>query len=255
MVQSFTPRQRKVRILATLGPASATPEMIAALHRAGADAFRVNMSHGDHEGHAKVIAAIRALEKETGRPTTILVDLQGPKLRVGTFASGPVDLINGESFALDADPAPGDATRVHLPHPELFAALEAGQRLLIDDGKLHLRAETLLSAVADRPRLEVGGKISDRKGVNVPDVVVPLAALTEKDRKDLTFALEQHVDWIALSFVQRAADVAEARTLIGGQAGVVAKLEKPAAIAAVTVDAGDVSDGSALVNLGAACPP
>jgi pyruvate kinase len=207
VVQSFTPRQRKVRILATLGPASATPAMIAELHRAGADAFRVNMSHGDHAGHAKVIAAIRALEKDTGRPTTILVDLQGPKLRVGTFANGPVELVKGKAFALDADKAAGDATRVHLPHPELFAALEAGTRLLIDDGKLVLRVKTVSPTRIDTI-VEVGGKISDRKGVNVPDVVVPLAALTEKDRKDLTFALEQNVDWIALSFVQRPEDVA-----------------------------------------------
>ncbi len=255
MVQSFTPRQRKVRILATLGPASANPEMIAALHRAGADAFRVNMSHGDHATHAKVIAAIRALEKETGRPTTILVDLQGPKLRVGTFADGPVDLINGAPFALDADTAPGDATRVHLPHPELFAALEAGTRLLIDDGKLVLRVQAVSPTRIDTV-VEVGGKISDRKGVNVPDVVVPLAALTEKDRKDLTFALEQHVDWIALSFVQRPEDVAEARTLIGGKAALLVKFEKPSGVQRIEeilelADAAMVARG----DLGVELPP
>lgn len=255
MVQSFTPRQRKVRILATLGPASANPAMIAELHRAGADAFRVNMSHGDHAGHAKVIAAIRALEKETGRPTTILVDLQGPKLRVGSFADGPVDLIKGRPFALDADPAPGDATRVHLPHPELFAALEAGTRLLIDDGKLVLRVHAVLPTRIDT-LVEVGGKISDRKGVNVPDVVVPLAALTEKDRRDLTFALEQHVDWIALSFVQRPEDVAEARTLIGGKAALLVKFEKPSGVQRIEeilelADAAMVARG----DLGVELPP
>ncbi|ALC10963.1 pyruvate kinase [Sphingopyxis sp. 113P3] len=229
MVHSFTPRQRKVRILATLGPASANPDMISALHRAGADAFRVNMSHGDHDGHAKVIAAIRALEKETGRPTTILVDLQGPKLRVGTFRQGPAELTKGQSFVLDADKAPGDAARVHLPHPELFAALEPGTRLLVDDGKLVLRVQ---SVTPDRIEtlVEVGGRISDRKGVNVPDVVVPLAALTEKDRRDLAFALDQHVDWIALSFVQRPEDVAEARRLIGGKAALLVKFEKPSGV-------------------------
>ena len=213
MVQNFTPRQRKVRILATLGPASANPEMIAALHRAGADAFRVNMSHGDHAGHAKVIAAIRALEKDTGRPTTILVDLQGPKLRVGTFKDGPAELVNGKSFTLDTDKSPGDATRVYLPHPELFAALEAGTRL-------------------------------------------PLAALTEKDRKDLTFALEQHVDWIALSFVQRPEDVAEARTLIGGKAALLVKFEKPSGVQRIEeilelADAAMVARG----DLGVELPP
>ncbi|AQA00393.1 pyruvate kinase [Sphingopyxis sp. QXT-31] len=255
MVQSFTPRQRKVRILATLGPASANPDMIAALHRAGADAFRVNMSHGDHAGHAKVIAAIRALEKDTGRPTTILVDLQGPKLRVGAFANGPVELIKGKAFALDADKAAGDASRVHLPHPELFAALEPGTRLLIDDGKLVLRVQSVSPTRIDTI-VEVGGKISDRKGVNVPDVVVPLAALTEKDRKDLTFALEQGVDWIALSFVQRPEDVAEARRLIGGKAALLVKFEKPSGVQRIEeilelADAAMVARG----DLGVELPP
>lgn len=255
MAQSFTPRQRKVRILATLGPASASPDMIAALHRAGADAFRVNMSHGDHSGHANVIAAIRALEKETGRPTTILVDLQGPKLRVGTFAAGPAELHKDASFVLDNDPAPGDATRVHLPHPELFAALEPGSRLLIDDGKLVLRVLTVTPQRIET-RVEVGGRISDRKGVNVPDVVVPLAALTEKDRRDLTFALEQHVDWIALSFVQRPEDVAEARRLIGGKAALLVKFEKPSSVARIEeilelADAAMVARG----DLGVELPP
>ena len=162
MVQSFTPRQRKVRILATLGPASANAEMIAALHRAGADAFRVNMSHGDHEGHAKVIAAIRALEKETGRPTTILVDLQGPKLRVGTFRDGPAELATGATFVLDTDKAPGDATRVHLPHPELFAALEPETRLLVDDGKLVLRVKSVAT-----DRIETLVEVGDRRGEGV----------------------------------------------------------------------------------------
>ncbi|PZQ24458.1 MAG: pyruvate kinase [Sphingopyxis macrogoltabida] len=229
MTQSTAPRQRKVRILATLGPASANPAMIAALHRAGADAFRVNMSHGDHEGHARAIAAIRALEKETGRPTTILVDLQGPKLRVGSFADGGAELEKGAVLALDDDPAPGNAARVHLPHPELFAALEPGTRLLVDDGKLVLRVQAVAPGRIDT-LVEVGGRISDRKGVNVPDVVVPLAALTEKDRRDLAFALEQHVDWIALSFVQRPEDVAEARRLIGGKAALLVKFEKPSGV-------------------------
>ncbi len=254
MVQTFIPRQRKVRILATLGPASANPAMIAELHRAGADAFRVNMSHGDHAGHAKVIAAIRALEKETGRPTTILVDLQGPKLRVGTFKDGPAELVNGKSFILDTDKTPGDATRVYLPHPELFAALEAGTRLLIDDGKLVLRVKSVAPDKIETV-VEVGGKISDRKGVNVPDVVVPLAALTQ-DRKDLTFALEQHVDWIALSFVQRPEDVAEARTLIGGKAALLVKFEKPSGVQRIEeilelADAAMVARG----DLGVELPP
>lgn len=229
MPQKFIPRQRRVRILATIGPASGSPEMIAALHAAGADAFRVNMSHGDHEGHARSIAAIRDLERVTGRPTTILVDLQGPKLRVGTFREGWAELVTGASFVLDNDVTPGDADRVYLPHPELFAALTAGARLLVDDGKLVLRVQSV-TPHAISTTVEVGGRISDRKGVNVPDVVVPLAALTQKDLRDLAFALEQDVDWIALSFVQRPEDVAEARRIIGGKAALLVKIEKPSAV-------------------------
>ena len=229
VTEKFKPRARKVRILATLGPASATPERIAALFRAGADAFRVNMSHGEHATHAAVIAAIRGLEKQFGRPTTILVDLQGPKLRVGQFAGGSAQLKQGAKFRLDTDPAPGDAKRVELPHRELFEALEPDTRLLIDDGKLVFRVTAVGDTTIDT-LVEVGGTISDRKGVNVPDVVVPVAALTPKDRRDLDFALEHNVDWIALSFVQRPEDVAEARRLIGGKAALLAKIEKPAAI-------------------------
>ena len=225
----FALRGRKVKILATVGPTSRTPEMLEKLYRAGADAFRVNMSHGDQAGHAEVIAAIRALEKEVGRPITILCDLQGPKLRVGTFRDGKAVIRHSSHFTLDSDPAPGDHTRVCLPHPELFGILEKGQRLLIDDGKLRLKV-----IKADENRIlcsaEVGGVISDRKGVNVPDAVVPVPALTEKDRRDLAFAIEHGADWIALSFVQRPEDVAEARRLMGGYGALIAKIEKPAAI-------------------------
>ena len=229
MVATLPPRARKVRILATLGPASKTPEMIEKLMRAGADAFRVNMSHGTQDDHRATISAIRGLEKTLGRPTTILADLQGPKLRVGTFAAGKVELTNGADFRLDRDPTPGDATRACLPHKEIFAALEVGARLLLDDGKLVLR----VTAMADdhvMTRVEVGGMLSDRKGLNVPDVVVPMAALTEKDRSDLGFALDQGVDWVALSFVQRPEDMAEARKLVAGRAALLAKIEKPAAL-------------------------
>jgi pyruvate kinase len=229
MAASVEPRSRKVRILATLGPASRSPEMIEKLFRAGADAFRVNMSHGAQPDHARTIEAIRALEKSLGRPTTILADLQGPKLRVGAFAEGRAMLETGRSFVLDRDSTPGDANRVCLPHRELFVALEDGSRLLLDDGKLVLR---VTQAGHDRieTRVEVGGVLSNNKGLNVPDVVVPLAALTEKDRSDLAFALDHGVDWVALSFVQRPEDVAEARRLIGGRAALLAKIEKPAAI-------------------------
>ncbi len=223
------PRARRVKILATLGPASASLDVIRALHEAGADAFRINMSHGNPEARASLIAHIRALEKETGRPLTVLADLQGPKLRVGKFADGGVELVKGATFVLDMDKATGDATRVELPHKELFAALTTGARLLLDDGKLVLR---VVEAGAARLVTEVvvGGRLSNNKGLNVPDVVVPLAALTPKDRTDLAFALDHGADWIALSFVQRPEDVAEARALIGGRAALLAKIEKPQAL-------------------------
>ena len=229
MTKAISPRSRKVRVLATLGPASSRPEQIEALYRAGADAFRINMSHGDQVSKVAVIQAIRSMEKRFGRPSTILADLQGPKLRVGRFAEGRIDLVKGGAFVLDRDPAPGDTTRVELPHREIFAAIEVGARLLLDDGKLVLRVvdhdlERIVTIV------EVGGALSNNKGLNVPDVVVPMAALTEKDRSDLAFALEQGVDWVALSFVQRPEDLMEARRLIGGKAALLAKIEKPAAI-------------------------
>jgi pyruvate kinase len=229
------PRGRKVKILATIGPASRSPDMLRRLFRAGADAFRVNMSHGNHEDHAKAIKAIRALEKEFARPIAILADLQGPKLRVGEFAGGQAVIRHSGHFTLDRDPSPGNDSRVCLPHPELFGILERGQRLLINDGKIKLVVRE-----ADEDRIhcsaEVGGVISDRKGVNVPDAEVPIPALTDKDRRDLAFAVEHGADWIALSFVQRPEDLAEARKLIashsGGEHGpaLCAKIEKPQAI-------------------------
>lgn len=225
----FSPRDRKVKILATIGPASREPEMIRRLLKAGVDAFRVNMSHGEHAGHAETIARIREAEKEFGRPVAILADLQGPKLRVGSFEGGKAFIRHGAHFTFDRDPAPGDDTRVCLPHPELFGVLHKGQRLLIDDGKLRL---VVIRAEPDRVlcSAEVGGFIMDRKGVNIPDAVVPVPALTDKDRRDLDFALEHGADWIALSFVQRPEDVAEARKIIGARAALMAKIEKPAAI-------------------------
>ena len=229
MPKAIAPRSRKVRVLATLGPASTSPEMIATLFEAGADAFRVNMSHGDQQSKVAVIQAIRGLEKEFGRPTTILADLQGPKLRVGRFEGGKAELAHGSTFVLDRDQTPGDATRVELPHREIFEAIEPGARLLLDDGKMVLRV-TEHDADRIECNVEVGGTLSNNKGLNVPDVVLPMPALTEKDRSDLAFAVDQGVDWIALSFVQRPEDLAEARKLIGGKAALLAKIEKPAAI-------------------------
>ena len=229
VIPAMPPRGRKVKVLATLGPASSEPAMIEALMRAGADAFRINMSHGDQADKAALVVAIRALEKKLGRPTTILFDLQGPKLRVGDFDGGSATVATGDSFTFDRDPALGDATRVELPHPELFEAVKPGAALLVDDGKVRLK---VVSVTPERieARVEVGGKLSNHKGVNVPDVLVPIPALTAKDRSDLKFALEQGADYIALSFVQRPEDVAEARALIGDKAALLAKIEKPMAI-------------------------
>jgi pyruvate kinase len=224
------PRGRKVKILATIGPASRSPEMLERLVRAGADAFRLNMSHGAHADHEAAIHAIRALEKQFARPIAILADLQGPKLRVGTFAQGQAVIRHSGHFVLDRDETPGDENRVCLPHPELFGIMERGQRLLINDGKIRLK---VLEASESRIlcSAEVGGVISDRKGVNVPDAEVPIPALTEKDRRDLTFATEHGADWIALSFVQRPEDIAEARKLISNrEVAICAKIEKPQAV-------------------------
>jgi len=229
MAQNSFSRERKVKVLATLGPASGSPEMIAKMHEAGVDAFRMNMSHGEHEAHAANVKSIRALEKKIGRPITILADLQGPKLRIGTFADGPFELKTGAKFTLDSDPKAGDVKRVHLPHKEILQTLEPGQILLIDDGKIRLEVTKSTGAMVETKVL-VGGRVSDRKGVNVPDALIPVSALTTKDRRDLDFALAQKVDWIALSFVQRPEDVAEARRLIDGKAALLSKIEKPAAI-------------------------
>jgi pyruvate kinase len=234
-------RNRNVKIVATLGPASSDKDTIRALFEAGADVFRLNMSHGSQEEQAARHAMIREVEAETGRPIAILADLQGPKLRVGTFAGQQADLHEGDRFRLDLDPAEGDATRVCLPHPEIFAALEPGARLLINDGKIALRVDACGADFADCA-VVVGGTISDRKGVNVPDVVLPLRALSEKDRADLEFACALGVDWLALSFVQRPEDVEEARDLAMGRAAVLAKIEKPAAVRAFDAIA-EVSDG------------
>ncbi len=222
-------RSRSTKIVATLGPGTSTPERIRALFEAGVDVFRLNFSHGTQADHGTRLDIIRELEKETGRPICALADLQGPKLRIGTFADGPIALTAGQSFRLDLDPAPGDTSRVHMPHPEIFEALTTETDLLLDDGRVRLR---VVHCSPDHAETVVvsGTKLSDRKGVNVPNVVLPLSPLTAKDRDDLRYALDIGVDWIALSFVQRPEDVAEARRLIAGRAALMVKLEKPSAI-------------------------
>lgn len=222
-------RQRKAKIVATLGPASTDIDVIRQLFEAGADVFRLNFSHGTHEDHRRRYEAVRQVEAEAGRPIAVLADLQGPKLRIGTFAVGKVAVAAGDRFVLDSDPTPGNGTRVHLPHPELFEVAAPGQSLLIDDGKVQLRIESVARG-SIVTQVVNHGTLSDRKGVNVPDTVVPIPALTDKDRRDLDFALSLDVDWIGLSFVQRPADVVEARERIGTRAGVLSKIEKPAAL-------------------------
>jgi pyruvate kinase len=222
-------RRRRTKIIATLGPASSTPEVLARLFHAGADVFRLNFSHGSHEDHFARFQMIRALEEHVGRPIGILADVQGPKLRVGRFQAGRVVLQTGQSFRLDLSSVPGDSRRVSLPHPEIIQAAGIGTTLLLDDGKLRLR---VVHVREDHLETEVvtGGPLSDRKGVNVPDVALPIPALTEKDRLDLAFALDQGVDYIGLSFVQRAEDVAEAKGIANGRAWIMTKMEKPQAL-------------------------
>jgi pyruvate kinase len=222
-------RRRRTKIIATLGPASSTAEVMARLFQAGADVFRLNFSHGTHEDHAARFALIRELEGKFDRPIGILADVQGPKLRVGTFRGGRVHLQTGQSFRLDLNATPGDATRVNLPHPEIIEAASIGSSLLLDDGKLRLRVAHK-RADALETEVVVGGPLSDRKGVNVPDVVLPIPALTAKDREDLEFAVQHGANYIGLSFVQRPEDVAEAKELVAGRAWIMVKLEKPQAL-------------------------
>ncbi|MCZ4091514.1 pyruvate kinase [Sinorhizobium psoraleae] len=223
-------RNRKVKILATLGPASSDEQMIQKLHEAGADLFRINMSHASHDVMRSMIEKIRNVEARCGRPIGILADLQGPKLRVGKFAEGKVELKIGQTFTLDNKEIPGDNTRVYLPHPEILEAVKPGDRLLIDDGKLHLRAEktdgkSIVTTVVS------GTRISDRKGVSLPDTLLGVGALTEKDRVDLDAVLATgQVDWVALSFIQRPEDLAEVRKVARGRVGLMSKIEKPQAI-------------------------
>ncbi|WP_416795721.1 pyruvate kinase [Ciceribacter azotifigens] len=223
-------RNRKVKILATLGPASSEESMIRKLHEAGADLFRINMSHASHDVMRTLIARIRSVEAACGRPIGILADLQGPKLRVGKFAATTVELVPGQTFTLDNHDEPGDNTRVYLPHPEILEAVKPGHRLLIDDGKLHLRAEkcdgkSIVTTVVS------GTKISDRKGVSLPDTLLGVGALTDKDRADLDAVLATgEVDWVALSFIQRPEDLADVRKVARGRVGLMSKIEKPQAI-------------------------
>jgi pyruvate kinase len=223
------PRNRYAKIIATLGPASTSPEVIRDLFDAGADVFRFNFSHGTHEEHKRRYDIVRQIERETGRPIAVLADLQGPKLRIGPLADGPIKLQAGESLRFDLDPSPGHHERVPLPHPEVFAVLGSGVQLLLDDGKIRLEVEEA-SGKSATARVITGGLLAERKGVSVVGAVLPVTALTEKDRRDLPFAMELGADWIALSFVQRPEDLDEVRTATGSRVPLMTKLEKPAAV-------------------------
>ena len=222
-------RLNRAKIVATLGPASSTREIIRALTDVGADVFRLNFSHGSHAEHQARYDIIRAVERELDRPIGVLADLQGPKLRVGRLAEGKIMLTPGDRLRFDLDPTPGGGGRIPLPHPEVLSALAPGVQLLLDDGKLRLEVEEA-AAQGATARVVIGGPLAERKGVSVVGAVLPVSALTEKDRADLDFALAMGVDWVALSFVQRPEDMDEIRELVRGRAGVLAKLEKPSAI-------------------------
>jgi pyruvate kinase len=234
-------RLRRCKIIGTLGPASADRSVIAGLFRAGADVFRINMSHASHDDMRDRVRVIRSLQAEFNRPIGILLDLQGPKLRIGTFAGGPVALSAGAKFVLDSDPTPGNADRVYLPHPEILRALAPGHTILIDDGKVCLK---VLEATPERSvaSVIVAGVVSNRKGVSLPDTELPFASLTAKDRADLDAGLEEGVDWIAVSFVQRPEDIAEVKKIARGRAFVMAKIEKPQAISRLD-EIMEISDG------------
>jgi len=234
-------RNRRTRIVATLGPASRAPDMVRTLAETGVDVFRLNFSHGTHDDHQASLDAVRAAEAHVGRPLAVLADLQGPKFRLGAFAKGKIAIAPGQAIRFDLDPAPGDSQRVQLPHPEVLKVLRPGVEVVLDDGRVRLRVSHVAEGRADA-EVVCGDALSDRKGVSVPGATIPVPALTAKDRKDLDFILRVGIDWIALSFVQHAGDMAELRRLVNGRAQILAKIEKPAAIEHLEAIL-DVSDG------------
>lgn len=254
-LDAISHRNRNTKIVATLGPASSDPAMIRQLFDAGVDVFRLNFSHGTHADHKLRFDAIRQIEADVGRPVGILMDLQGPKLRLGKIVDGKLELTTGQKIRLDLDPTPGDINRVPLLHPEIFAAIRPGDDLLIDDGKVRLRVLSCTKEHADVQALNAG-VISDRKGVNVPGAILPMSAMTAKDREDLDFGLSIGVDWIALSFVQRPEDIIELREIVGNRAWIMAKLEKPSAIDSLEAIVAS-SDGVMVArgDLGVELPP
>ncbi len=248
-------RQRQTKILATIGPASNTPEMIETLFKAGVDMFRMNFSHGTHDAHRAVIKIIREIEEKYNHPIGVVGDLQGPKLRIGKFEDDSIELKKGQAFRFDSEESLGDESRVFLPHPEVIKAMEIGSRIFLDDGKVRVeitkKGKGYLEGV-----VQSGSTLSNNKGFNIPGVILPIPALTEKDRIDLVAALDMGVDWIAQSFVQKPEDVIEARALIDGRAALMAKIEKPSALTQLEEIVDNV-DGIMLArgDLGVEIPP
>lgn len=242
------------KIVATLGPASSGEKMIKSLAKAGVNVFRLNFSHGSHEQHKENFRTIRKMSKENKIPYGILCDLQGPKLRVGKFKDGKIKLVTGQHFRMDMDPELGDEKRVSLMHPEIFATLKEDMHLLLNDGQIQLKVNDFGKDYVNTT-VVVGGILSNHKGVNVPDVVLPISALTAKDKKDLEFALKLGADWICLSFVQKPEDVEMARELIGDKAGILVKIEKPSALKYLS-EIIDLADGIMVArgDLGVECP-
>lgn len=248
-------RYRQTKIVATIGPASGSPEMMRKLFEAGVDVFRLNFSHGSHEAHRKNVETARSLEKEFGRPVCLIGDLQGPKLRIGRFKNDSIQLTEGQAFRFDMDEALGDETRVQLPHPEVMEAMHVGSEILLDDGKVRVEI-TGKDAKGLDAKIMTGSKLSNNKGFNIPGVILPIEALTAKDKIDLEAAIEMGVDWIAQSFVQRPEDVILAQSLIKGRAALMAKIEKPSAVEMID-DIIKVVDGIMLArgDLGVEIPP
>lgn len=248
-------RHRQTKILATIGPASNNPDMLEALFLAGVDVFRLNFSHGSHESHKQALAWIREIERKHNHPIGVVADLQGPKLRIGTFEGDRVDLVRGQAFRFDSDPTPGNSTRVYLPHPEVLDVMEIGSRILLDDGKVRVEITGKGKGWLDG-EIKTGAALSNKKGFNIPGVILPIPALTDKDKADLEAALDMGVDWVAQSFVQKPEDVAIAKDLIKGRAFLMVKIEKPSALVQLE-EIVDLADGVMLArgDLGVEIPP
>jgi len=248
-------RNRKAKILATLGPVSSSPEVIDKLFTSGCDVFRLNFSHGSIEDHRKNYNYIRELENKYDHATCILADLQGPKLRVGSFENNKVKLKKGDFFNLDLDSAVGNKKRVNFPHPEIYEILTPNSEILIDDGKIKLQ---IIEQGTNSLKTEVlnDGIISNNKGVNIPGIILPISSLTSKDKADLNKALEMGVDWVALSFVQKPEDIQELKEIVGNKASIMAKIEKPSAVKNMDLII-EASDGIMIArgDLGVELPP